>query len=698
MRALTGALMVSGVVVSVLLFWQASNAAINGQVVDQTGNPIAGAKVVHHYSDPTNSRFTVDVVSQSGSDGRFSFPDVSEPWGTIAASAEGYVPSSAYWIRDESKQVDEVKVVLFRTADVTIEVQDSRGEPVAGARLDNARVRHGENFYYLRHTEHSDWPGWSARSDAGGKLTIPLPAGTRVEPRIFHDELAPAELEEFEAVEGTVQTVSLPDTITIDLHIDGVAKDEEVYIDLRREPFKHPSTILRHVRLQDGRVRLAIEPGEYQSLWVYARDKAVLPQLQCDFTARKFVPFQESQTLKLQAVPTALVRGRVVNAADGKAIGNAYINSFAQHEQAKQDAFEQDWAFVEGVSTRSDGSFTVRAIVGDAKLDWNWAPEELGGFIAGPEFGELTVPPQGVDLGDLTLQPLRPVTGRVLKPDGSPAVGTVVRPSTYGLRHVDSVETNDEGRFELTIPYIPEARSGGANAESISVVAFDPHTTLAGAIEGATDDVSSFDDVSIQLSSVDPWWPIREHFTDQKSPEEGARDRTTPNDSLLLSKFPEFVGDNWWNVTDPLTQESLRGKWVLIDYFFTNCGPCRAETPKLKKLHEVYAGDRFALVGVHIRRERMEEAAEYIASAGIPFPVVYDGDEERLLKAGQPLGVEGFPSYVLLDPEGRVVLAPRVGWGPSLRMNKLEIIRALLLSEAHELPRDLFWQGPTEGQ
>jgi len=62
------------------------------------------------------------------------------------------------------------------------------------------------------------------------------------------------------------------------------------------------------------------------------------------------------------------------------------------------------------------------------------------------------------------------------------------------------------------------------------------------------------------------------------------------------------------------------------------------------------------------------------------MPIVVDHPDGRMLKPWNDLGlVSGYPSYVLLDPEGRLVAADVTIPAPLLRVCKLEIIRQELL-------------------
>lgn len=100
----------------------------------------------------------------------------------------------------------------------------------------------------------------------------------------------------------------------------------------------------------------------------------------------------------------------------------------------------------------------------------------------------------------------------------------------------------------------------------------------------------------------------------------------------------------------------LRGEVVLLDFWATWCEPCREATPYLERLHRRMEGKPFALVGVSADRDRAALEA-YLAEEGLPWPQIWDGDH----RVGGAFGVSSWPSYLLIDHDGRPV-ATMNGW------------------------------------
>jgi thiol-disulfide isomerase/thioredoxin len=105
-----------------------------------------------------------------------------------------------------------------------------------------------------------------------------------------------------------------------------------------------------------------------------------------------------------------------------------------------------------------------------------------------------------------------------------------------------------------------------------------------------------------------------------------------------------------------LSLDDLKGKVVLIDFWATWCGPCRESTPALKRLAEKAKQDPVVLFGVSADRDAAK-LRDYLAREAVGWPQYWDqaGKLERLF------GVRAYPTFVVLDGDGRVVYSGQ-GW------------------------------------
>lgn len=125
----------------------------------------------------------------------------------------------------------------------------------------------------------------------------------------------------------------------------------------------------------------------------------------------------------------------------------------------------------------------------------------------------------------------------------------------------------------------------------------------------------------------------------------------------------------------------LRGKVVVLDFWATWCGPCKASFPYLQKVYEKYKDNsQVMILAVNTWEHDKGEAREttvrkFIADNKYSFPVVFD--EDFVSK----YGVEGIPTKFILDKKGRVRFKD-VGFsgGPEM-MDKMDQQFELLLGE-----------------
>jgi thiol-disulfide isomerase/thioredoxin len=116
----------------------------------------------------------------------------------------------------------------------------------------------------------------------------------------------------------------------------------------------------------------------------------------------------------------------------------------------------------------------------------------------------------------------------------------------------------------------------------------------------------------------------------------------------------------------PFQIDSLQGKVVLVVFWATWCGPCRAEIPEIRAAYADYHGRGFEVISISLDRER-EDLDAFLKDEKLPWPVLFDSDPQ---KRGfeHPMavryGVMAIPAMVLLDRQGKgVALDPR---GPNL--------------------------------
>jgi peroxiredoxin len=98
---------------------------------------------------------------------------------------------------------------------------------------------------------------------------------------------------------------------------------------------------------------------------------------------------------------------------------------------------------------------------------------------------------------------------------------------------------------------------------------------------------------------------------------------------------------------------SLRGKYVLLDFWASWCRPCLAEAPNVKEIYEKYHEKGFEVYGVSLdeKKDLWEDA---ILKHGLNWQHVSSLKGWKCPVAAQ-YNVTGIPKTFLIDPEGRIL-------------------------------------------
>ena len=107
---------------------------------------------------------------------------------------------------------------------------------------------------------------------------------------------------------------------------------------------------------------------------------------------------------------------------------------------------------------------------------------------------------------------------------------------------------------------------------------------------------------------------------------------------------------------DTLRLADFRGRHVLLDFWFTTCGPCIEDTPELVEIYSANQAHGLEIIGISVDKSR-EAVLRYVEKHGIEWPQVIEVENET--KPTAIYHISGFPSYVWVGPDG-VVLNPEL--------------------------------------
>jgi peroxiredoxin len=112
---------------------------------------------------------------------------------------------------------------------------------------------------------------------------------------------------------------------------------------------------------------------------------------------------------------------------------------------------------------------------------------------------------------------------------------------------------------------------------------------------------------------------------------------------------------------DTVRLADLRGKVVLLDFFYKHCAPCCAALPFLQNLHKKYKDQGVVLLGVDpIDDPAKDEMTDFLAKRGITYTVLFS---ERQLS--ETYRIVAYPILFFIDRDGKIAKVQR-GYHPSL--------------------------------
>lgn len=103
-----------------------------------------------------------------------------------------------------------------------------------------------------------------------------------------------------------------------------------------------------------------------------------------------------------------------------------------------------------------------------------------------------------------------------------------------------------------------------------------------------------------------------------------------------------------------VTMSSLRGKTIVLDFWATWCGPCRASFPAMQKLYSLYKNDESVVFIIANCWEKGDDkkkvVTDFLTKNNYTFPVYFD-ESDALAKA---FGVTGIPAKFFISPKGQI--------------------------------------------
>jgi len=103
---------------------------------------------------------------------------------------------------------------------------------------------------------------------------------------------------------------------------------------------------------------------------------------------------------------------------------------------------------------------------------------------------------------------------------------------------------------------------------------------------------------------------------------------------------------------NPMKFSSLKGKYVLIDFWGSWCGPCHKAFPRLKELYSKYNDKGFEILGIATESD-IDAWTKDIVKSELPWLQMVDDKTKKVSQ--KQFAVTEYPTTVLIDPNGKII-------------------------------------------
>jgi RNA polymerase sigma factor (sigma-70 family) len=599
------------------------------KAVDRDGKPLAGVSfypwLLHKDGRRSQVNFSSRIfVATTGPDGlaTFDWLPANQESLTFWPASEGIAHRRVTLKEGES---GTVTATLTRTTEIRGHVFHPDGSPAAGINvsatgtgqgIDNGhgQARTAADGAYEMHVSPGeayavfvDEKDWGARS----RLDVFVRAGKAVDGVDF-------KLTRGTVVRGTV-TIGAANKPAVGQYIRFDEAGGQAPEELREQGDRAWREVRRQVGTQtdaSGHYSLRVGPGTYTLMGPpRTENEKITVNLEAELVRDFKMPRPEKGTLS----------GRVVRAgAGGEGVAGAKVDIAAANQLGIPFT----------VTAGDDGRFRAERDLDPLTICAKSRDGKLGAIVeVGAEAAEVVI----------AVSPTATATGILLDTSGQPA-------SKVSLEWGRRVYLDDEQRLSMTC-FAPRVVTD-ANGRFM----------LPGLVVGQEYDISLLtkNDVYEAAGAVRP---EKAEAIDLGTLRAGSYHPRSLANAQEMSSFRKNAPDAGATAPaidattlggKPLSLSDFKGKYVLLDFWATWCGPCIGEIPNLQSVYDAFGNDdRFTILSVSVD-ETIDEPQKFQEKRKLPWPQAYLSGGMHGPTPGK-FGVQAIPAFVLVGPDGKIV-------------------------------------------
>lgn len=212
--------------------------------------------------------------------------------------------------------------------------------------------------------------------------------------------------------------------------------------------------------------------------------------------------------------------------------------------------------------------------------------------------------------------------------------------ATEEQRNTPEFTANLESQFESLGQQVQDKQIDFIKSNPQSMLSLYSLQDIAGSSDDITEVETLFNNLSAEVKASELGKSLQAQLETSKAVAIGAI-------------APDFTQAD--TAGNPVSLKDFRGKYVLLDFWASWCGPCRAENPNVVEAYQKFKDKNFTVLGISLDREGAKDAwMKAIHDDNLTWTQVSDLKFWENAVARQ-YGIRSIPQNFLLDPQGKII-------------------------------------------